>query len=355
MTVKKMSTRPAGADTQVLQAEYTTDFKELQAEFSPRAKGSIALAKSLARNNLPLSRIDRTMSCGDSLAFRRGISQDGELAEISRLHSANFCKDRLCPMCQWRRSRKMYAQMLQVGQKLQDNFAFLFLTLTIPNVSGGALAPALGGLQSAWHNMTHTKKLRSTVRGFVRSLEVTYNEERNDFHPHLHILLAVDKSYFQKKYITQAEWLELWRSASQNPDICIVDIRRIKANPNRNNSNPLASTLAEVCKYPIKPLNLEDDSENLDYAVKVLSEALKGVRCVSFGGCFAEVRKSLKLDDIENGDLTHTEVDTLERFGAYLVSYYRREYGYSDYYLDGQRVEVEEDASRRDAEASADN
>ena len=114
MTVKKMSTRPAGADTQVLQAEYTTDFKELQAEFSPRAKGSIALAKSLARNNLPLSRIDRTMSCGDSLAFRRGISQDGELAEISRLHSANFCKDRLCPMCQWRRSRKMYAQMLQV-------------------------------------------------------------------------------------------------------------------------------------------------------------------------------------------------------------------------------------------------
>ena len=52
--------------------------------------------------------------CGDTLAFLRDASGK------KRLHSANFCRNRLCPMCNWRRSLKMYSQVSQITDRILD-------------------------------------------------------------------------------------------------------------------------------------------------------------------------------------------------------------------------------------------
>ena len=116
MKYKKNEHPRSRADTQLMQVEYNTEWNEIQHEFVPRVEGAISLAKSYARLNMAVERIDRVISCGNYLEFRQGIKSDGVLSDSVELHRANFCRDRLCPMCQWRRSRKMYAELMQIGK-----------------------------------------------------------------------------------------------------------------------------------------------------------------------------------------------------------------------------------------------
>ena len=52
------------------------------------------------------------------------------------------------------------------------------------------------------------------MRSWFRSLEVTYNKDRDDYHPHFHALLMVPHHYFYKDrglYIPHEKWLDLWK------------------------------------------------------------------------------------------------------------------------------------------------
>lgn len=72
--------------------------------------------------------IERVETCGDTLRFIR--REDGSL----RLYQAYFCKNKLCPMCNWRRSMKYSYQTSQIVDeaiKEQPKGRFLFLTLTV--------------------------------------------------------------------------------------------------------------------------------------------------------------------------------------------------------------------------------
>ena len=59
-------------------------------------------------------------------------------------------------------------------------------------------------------------RFKKISKGYVRKLEITYNKERNDYNPHFHVVIAVNKSYFTDKdyYISQSEWLENWRQVT---------------------------------------------------------------------------------------------------------------------------------------------
>ncbi|MDE9983016.1 protein rep, partial [Staphylococcus pseudintermedius] len=72
-------------------------------------------------------------------------------------------------------------------------------------------------------------------KGYVRKLEITYNKKRDDYNPHFHVLIAVNKSYFTDKryYINQKKWLELWRSATKDESITQVHVQKIKQNNNK--------------------------------------------------------------------------------------------------------------------------
>ena len=52
--------------------------------------------------------VERVISCGETLRFIQ--NQDGSL----KLYQAYFCKNKLCPMCNWRRSMKYAYQTSRI-------------------------------------------------------------------------------------------------------------------------------------------------------------------------------------------------------------------------------------------------
>lgn len=287
---------------------------EILTKFQPKKKMSLFLADVYQALGLD-SRAFRVADCGTFLEFH--VTESDE-----RLHSANFCKDRLCPTCNWRRSLKIFGQVSQVMDVLEQlDYRFLFLTLTVRNCSASDLPDTVQGLYDGWRNLYHERSFFSRfVMGTFRSLEVTRNKKTGTFHPHLHVILAVRPDYFSgRNYFTQKRWATLWRSCCRLDYDPIVDIRTIKPGP-----DGLSGAVAEVSKYAVKDVDYLGGSmaDRMNFVSAFLS-ALAHRRLCSFTGCFNQVRKQLALDDVEDGDLVCVDADKLRPDVAYLVVRYR--------------------------------
>ena len=289
--------------------------KELADKFEPKKLASEPLVLSYYRLGMD-KRAETVASCGTFLEFAEYVGASGGLplgasrSSEYKLHKANFCKDRLCPMCSWRRSYKIFGQVSKIMNVIADKYCFLFLTLTVINCKGTELSETLDKMSKAFNRMFHLKRIKNAVRGFFRALEITYNEDNNTFHPHFHCVLAVPKSYFKgSMYIQRDEWLEMWQKSMNDPRITQVDIRKAKDKHNRDNktaSEALASAVAEVAKYTVKSSDyLKKDESLTDSLVRTFSDVLYHRRLVALSGCFKEAHKQLQLDDVENGDLLH--------------------------------------------------
>lgn len=251
---------------------------------------------SLAYEEIDPKKSERMKDCANWLAFHR--REDGEM----KLHDARFCRVRLCPICQWRRSLKTFAQMSQVLDKASsDGYQFIFLTLTMRNCSADVLSDELTHILLSFNRLMKYKDVQKAVKGYYRGCEVTHNVVTDEYHPHLHVILAVNKSYFSgKTYISQATWCELWQRALQVDYTPIVDIRRCKGG---------AKSIAEACKYAVKPsdiINFDDWDMTVD-TLRVLDKSLENRRFIGLGGVLKEIHKQLHLDDMEEGDLVHVE------------------------------------------------
>lgn len=246
------------------------------------------------------SLVERVETCGDTLRFIR--REDGSL----RLYQAYFCKNKLCPMCNWRRSMKYSYQTSQIVDeaiKEQPKGRFLFLTLTVKNVPGGELNDTISQLTQSFDRLFRRAKVKKNLIGFLRSVEVTHNEKENTYHPHIHVLMMVKSSYFKTKsdYINQEEWGQMWSQSLKVDYVPMVDIRAVK-----EQGKGLKGAILETAKYPTKPIEL--DLKNAQ-VVDDLYNGLYRKRQLGYGGLFKEIRKRLQLSDVENGDLVHTSED----------------------------------------------
>lgn len=297
------------------------------------------LAESYRRLQMD-KKAKRVCQCCDFLEFAVNIDT-GE----KKLYRANCCKVRLCPMCGKRRSRKIYAQVSKVMDEIADDYAYLFLTLTIKSCRGNDLKDMLDLLFKAYKRMFERAKIKRAVKGWFRAIEITHNLDINSssydmYHPHFHVILAVNKSYFtDKTYIKQAEWTQFWKDSLKVDYDPIVDVRRFKA----TNEKELSKSLAESAKYTVKDNDyLVDDEEMTDKTVKVLDEALAHRRLVAFGGRLKEVHKQLQLDDTVDGDLVKTglEEDELRKDIQYMIEIYQWHVGYQNYVYWGSEFKV---------------
>ena len=162
------------------------------------------------------------------------------------------------------------------------------------------------------------KEVKNIVKGYIRKLEVTYNSNTlsksyDTYHPHFHVVIAVNKTYFKKSdlYITQQRWLELWQEATGDRSITQVDVRKSKANNLKE--------VYELAKYSAK------DS---DYLISrpvfnVFYKALKGKQFIVFSGLFKEANTMY-----ENGELDSYKVnDEVEYVYMMLYLWKKSEYG----------------------------
>lgn len=285
----------------------------------------------------------RMLNCGSYLAFK--VSDDDSLT----LHSANFCRIRLCPMCAWRRSLKIFSQVSRVMDEAtkEQDYEFLFLTLTIRNVSGEELPEAVSKVLKGYRALFYRRIVQKNILGAFRALEITHNTNRhsksfNTYHPHLHCILMVNKSYFHKNYITQKMWAELWGQAVGVDYEPIVFIEKITSS-----SSNIQKAVAETAKYTVKDSDyLSPDSALQDDAIKWLDKSLVGRRLISFRGEFDKIAKKLKLDDCIDGDLVHVDPDQELRddLRSHLVVYRWRIGAFNYFKLDNESNDFIDDS-----------
>lgn len=274
----------------------------------------IAKAKNI--NLISDSRLFDLEHCGDTLTFLKNA--EGK----KKLKTANFCRVRTCPMCQWRRSLKMFSQVQKITNKIleQDkSIRFIFGTFTIKNTDAENLEACINTLNKKFKYLVDqkktfapAKKLKQNLLGYLKAVEVTYNTKDKTYHPHLHVIFAIRANFFAGKqyYMNKKEWIELWQKALNVDYKPQTDIRAIKSGT--------VKAVAEVAKYPIKtaPILKLSDDEAVE-VLKSLTFSLNKKRFVSYGGIFKTIKQELKLNDVETDkDLINTNIEQEEQFNA---------------------------------------
>ncbi|MGT2625547.1 protein rep [Streptococcus thoraltensis] len=277
---------------------------------------SLKLADIFKELGYRQSLIDRLSSCGEVLKFVQ--QDDGSL----RLYQAYFCKNKLCPMCNWRRSMKYSYQTSRIVDeaiKQEPKARFLFLTLTVRNVKGEDLNVTLTSLTQSFDRLFRRVKVKKNLLGYLRSVEITYNEIEKTYHPHIHVLMMIRPSYFRSSddYISQKEWGDMWSQSLKVNYFPIVDIRVVK-----QSYQGIEKAIVETAKYPVKPMNLDVTEKQV---VDDLYQGLYRKRQLGFGGLFKTIKKELELDDIENGDLVHTTDDGKLSQGTLIVAIWNQD------------------------------
>lgn len=262
------------------------------------------------------SRIFNLEQCGEILEFAMDANNNKQLTK------AYFCRIRLCPICQWRRSLKLFGQVSAVTDKILQDYKgvrFLFVTLTQKNVAGQNLQAELNNINVAFSKITNkTKKfalagtLIKNLLGYVKSMEITYNVKSNTYHPHLHCVFAVKSSYFKSGYITHAGWQEIWQNAMDLDYVPQVNVKNI-------NLKEQPKAIAELTKYPAKTTNIYSlDTNKAVDVLKTLTATCHKRRFVTFGGIFRTVKQQLRFQDVENSkaDLIHVDGENVENLNA---------------------------------------
>lgn len=293
---------------------------------------SLELAASYKRLNMD-NKAYRVKSCGTYLEFKRFKNNND-----FKLNHANFCMNPLCAMCSWRRSLKIFGQVSRIMEELkkEKEYRFIFLTLTQRNVSGSILVDELNLMFKGWKKLTERKPFKKAFIGWFRALEITHNLDINSkdydsYHPHFHVILMVNKSYFKNPdiYISNDQMIQLWKDSMGLDYSPNIDIRAFKTS-----KKDLSKSIAETAKYAVKDedILISDNKELTDITVSILDEAISRRRMIAFGGKLKEMHKKLNLDDIETGDLVNTDSEEIENNELdFVIEKYSWHVGYKQY------------------------
>lgn len=238
-----------------------------------------------------------------SLHLRECATQIGisNIEGIAHVVKADFCRERICNVCAWRRQAKFVSQTRPVLNILSNKgYRFIFVTLTIQNMPFEELNQALDLIMSAFHKFVMRRQIKRAFKGIIRSVELTYNEKKDTFHPHIHMLVAVESDYFSHSgfYTTHETITELWREALGVDYTPIVHVESV---------DDTEKAQLETLKYSLKP------SQN-EKALKVFLYVLRGRRLISFSGVFAKLRKELMLSDFEDNLLDDVKQESKKVF-----------------------------------------
>jgi plasmid rolling circle replication initiator protein Rep len=249
-------------------------------------------------------RLQDLADCANQLEYL----QDAE--GNKKLYKTYFCRVRLCPMCQWRRSLKLFSQVSKITDYInqQNNqVRYLFITLTQKNCNGSELMQEINKINKSFSLLVDktkrvqpASKFKKMLLGYIKSTEVTYNPKTKTYHPHLHCIFAVQEEYFNKaNYINKNSWRAIWADLLKIDYLPQVNVQAIK--PARQQK-----AVAELAKYPAKVssiLNLPQ-AQAVQVVMDLTTLCYKR-RFVAFGGIFKKIKALLKMQDVEaeNADL----------------------------------------------------
>lgn len=251
---------------------------------------------------------DRIDDCSQLLAFGLVPNTD-EGAYQLKLRTARFCRVRTCMVCAWRRSLMYKARAYKALPKVIAGFPtarYLFVTLTLKNCPVEDLRDSILHLNRSFSRLTKLRHFPPI--GFLKTVEVTRGK-RGDAHPHLHVLMMVESTYFGRNYVSKKEWCAWWKRAAKVDYTPIIDVKAIKAK-----DSPLG-LLAEIVKYQTKPNDLifSDRRWFLEY-----TRQIHGTKAFALGGVFKQYFKDFEkeetTDELIGGDDGQDSLDEGELY-----------------------------------------
>jgi hypothetical protein len=182
------------------------------------------------------------------------------------------------------------------NEKMQK-YRYLHIVLTVRNCEPDKLKKTIDELLYSFKKFLFNKRIKAINKGFFRSLEITYNEAEKTFHPHLHILLAVNPSYFTdtRKYSSYADFTAIWQSSAALDYMPQVSVQALKPGD--------YAGIAEVAKYAVKESEqLLENISTMD--LKILRLNLFQRRLISTGGIIRKIANEMKLNLSDDNSLT---------------------------------------------------
>lgn len=308
----------------MIEKQIKTIEEELEDKFHDRIMQNGRLSESYKRLGYE-KKAQAVIECGTELEWFKPYDS----TVPHKLYRANFCKDRLCPMCNWRRTKKIFGQVSKIMDRLDEEYEFVFVTLTVRNCSAPELRQYIERLFKAFDLFSHYKEVKQAFKGYFRTLEITRHEQRIrsiEWHPHFHVIYAVKPSYFKSRYyISHDKLLHLWSQAFQVSYLPSVSIEKVKPKEDdkRYTEDHNLNALHEVAKYSAKSYDyLTHNTKDTDRGVGTLLQSLTARRLCGMGGVFRQMAQKLKLDDMTDGDLVNTDNETIRTdIGGLLIRY----------------------------------
>lgn len=220
----------------------------------------------------------RYSRCGDYITL---LGND-DLSK-KKIETAFFCGMRMCPGCAWRESLRSATCISAISQEMSaQKRIMIMLTLTVRNVPGDQLRETCLHVNKSWDRLIRRARYRAAWADNIRKMEITYNAQRDDYHPHLHVIVYVRPGYFNsKKYISRAQLLEDWKQATGFDNITQVHITRCRDLNNRSQA------VLEVSKYAAKASDFCYSQSVFDVFFKAMSH----LRTMSYSGICKQLRQ----------------------------------------------------------------
>lgn len=231
-----------------------------------------------------------------------------QLLETAGKITSKYCDQRWCLVCSRIRTAKLIKGYMPQINAMAEKW---FVTCTVPNVKAAKLKDTVKGMTK--NASLCNRKLREKMKlkfSSLRKLECTYNEKRNDYHPHFHFVF--DSEIASRAFV--AQWLERNPKATAKAQ----DIRKADD-----------AACMELFKYFTKVVSKSKGSSASDYrihvsALDVMFQALQGMRTFQPCGLIKEVAEEVAPDEAV---LTGREEENLWQWtGKDWVSWVNEEY-----------------------------
>lgn len=191
-------------------------------------------------NNVRREQYDRTKKCGCL------ILQEG------KKFTSRYCGYRWCILCSRIKSGKIIREYLN---PMSENKDWYHVTLTLKNVEGKDLRKTNKLMFKIFSNIMRRIKYRNKVKA-TRTIECTYNPIKNDFHPHMHVLITGEENanYLKENWIYEvSKHYGMKVVEGIGSEVCLDYLQKV------DKVTDTERALKEVLKYPTKHF---DDNEN---------------------------------------------------------------------------------------------
>lgn len=242
---------------------------------------------------------DKIEECAENAIYAVGNSK-----KDMKLKSAYFCRCRLCLVCNVRKAMVRYRELSEVISYIENQndpvgckYNYLFQTYTVKNVELKDVKNMERQLKYGLKKMFNRKRLKDRVHGRYTDIEITYNQDRDDYHVHAHTLLMVSNSLINgMNRVSIKEYRNMFQKSMKLDYVPIVDSKLLKTD---KDNNTLKTVLNGFINYVSKKNDIYSMIAGLDEketrkVLNGLNEQLRFQRKVTFSGLFKEVKKEIE-------------------------------------------------------------